>query len=135
MTATGGILDYLAALAVAAVPTLTTANTERRITLSKDLETEQLPHCFIHNPDQRSEEAIYLQEIVTLTVSMTVVTRAPTTQEETLEAGEQIRAAIRADPKLGGLVARARVSDLNIREHPAERDRAADLIVVAELEA
>lgn len=129
MSSTNEILDALVARAVAAVPELTAGNAERSLRLAKDLNGEEVPHLFVHNPDEAVELLPYLQEQITLSVSLTLVTRDES-QTATLAKSELIRAAIRAEPTLGGLVRWAYVSNFSIREHPIERDRAGDIVVV-----
>ena len=130
LSAAGDIMDALAADAAAAVSSLTAANCERGLRLAADLEAEDMPHLFLHNPDESVDLLDHLQERVTTTVSLTLVTRDET-QEATLAHLDLIRAQIRADVTLGGAVTYAYVSSLGVRESPEERDKAGDLVVLA----
>jgi hypothetical protein len=130
MSAAGDILDALATIAVAQVATLTAANTERALYLSSPLNTEQLPHLFIHNPDIADDPLPYQQESRITTALLSLVTRGEG-QEATLVKAEAIRAGIDADPTLGGLVQHTRVSVLERSEHVDSDDIEADLVVRA----
>ena len=130
MSAAGTLMDELATAAAAAVSTLTAGNCERGIRLAADLEAEDMPHLFLHNPEETVELLDHLQERVTTTVSLTLVTRDET-QEATLAHLDLIRAQIRTDVTLSDSVTYAYVSSFGVRESPEERDKAGDLVVVA----
>jgi len=135
MSEWGGIFDRLIAIAQGAVPELATAGrTERGIRLAEKLNPGEFPHLFAYDPRDSVALLPQLQERVTTTVILLLVTRDET-QEATCTKCDAIRDAIRADPTLAGLVESCHVSERTLREHPDVASRGAGLLVTAFREA
>lgn len=135
MSEWGGIFDRLIALAEGAVPELATAGrTERGVRVAEKLAPQEFPHLFAYDPRDTVALLPQLQERVTTTLTLLLVTREET-QEATAAKCDAIRDAIRGDPTLAGLVESCHVSERTLREHPDVAFRAAGLLVTAFREA
>lgn len=131
MSEWGAILDRVIVLAQAAVPELATAGrTERGIRVAEKLLPGEFPHLFAYDPRDSVALLPQLQERVTTTVILLLVTRDET-QEATAQKADAIRDAIRGDPTLAGAVESCHVSERTLREHPDVAYRGAGFLVTA----
>lgn len=133
MSASGSVVDALAQVLEAADAALA-GKVERGFQLPGALSSGQFPHLFLTGagttPLEDVEVLAHLQERVTFTISAILYTQGGT-QEETLLLADALRAAIRADRTLGGVVTTSHVSDLTLEENPDHPIRAVELVVLA----
>lgn len=135
MSTWGSIIDRLETHVRAAVPAMRAGEDgwTRGAGKGETLPTSQMPHGFIHDPVETTEDRDegYGQRFAEFAVRIDLWFRG-LSQEEVAVLIDAVRAAIQADRKLGGLVTRAWVSQRAIHELPGKPERNAILIIAAE---
>ena len=134
MSDMGTIIDDVLASAVVAVTALKTANTERDLRLTANMNPEEFPHLFAYDPEEAIELFDDQQERIITTIQFVLVSRDQT-QEELLLDLDLIRDAVRADKTLGGNVRWSHVSTRGVRQDPRVSEKAGDFAVIAVQEA
>ena len=104
---------------------------ERGLRIGQDLTTEELPHVFAHNPEERITELDYGQRRVEFSIQLDVWVRGET-QEQLAVRLDDIRNEIDGNRTLSGTVDKAFISSRGIREFPGRLEKAGVLILQTE---
>jgi hypothetical protein len=126
----GSIMDQLVTEARDAVATLTAANCERGIRQGEELGVDELPHLFVHSPQESIELLDFQQERRSFVCTLDLWVQGDT-QDQLATKLDGIRDQIAANRSLSGAADYATVTLRQVFEFPARERKVGRIEVLA----